>query len=282
MSTTTQTPTGGHRSVSAILFLCLFASQAGAIALAPVLTEVARDFDISTGVAGQLRTIAGLVAGVTALTLSRLADRVGLGRQLLAGSILLAIGSVASAAAPSIGLLAAAQVPVGAGIAILTTAGTLAAAEWVPREQRAATLSWALNGQPAAWIVGMPLLGAAGERSWRYAWLLFPLAAALVAAAAVARRSSGPPAQTAPARIQAALEAPALRRWLATEVLANTAWAATLVYAGSLFVESYGTSTATTGVALAIGAGAYVWGNLTFRRLAVNEPRRPLVGLAVA
>jgi len=284
MTTTTTTPrgTGGYKAISTVLFLCLFAAQAGAIALAPVLAEVARDFDISTAAAGQLRTIAGLVAGVTALALGRVGTRVGLGRQLLAGSILLVLGALASAAAPSIGLLAAAQVPVGAGIAILTTAGTLAAAEWVPREQRAATLSWALIGQPAAWIVGMPLLGAAGERSWRYAWLAFPLAAALIAAVAVARRSGAPPAQTAPARMRAVLGAPGMGRWLATEVLANTAWAGTLVYSGALLVESYAASSAVTGVGLAFGAGAYIVGNLAFRRLADDVPRRPLVALVLA
>ena len=282
--TTTKTPagSGGHRAVSAVLFLCLFAGQSGAIALSPVLAQVARDLDVSTAVAGQLRTIAGLVAGVTALALGRLGTRVGLGRQLLAGSILLALGSLASAAAPGIGLLAVAQVPVGAGIGILTTAGTLAAAEWVPRERRAATLSWALIGQPAAWIVGMPLLGAAAERSWRYAWLVFPLAAALLAAAAAAGRSGAPPAQTAPPRMRAALAAPGLGRWLAAEVLTNTAWAGTLVYSGALFVESYASSTAVTGMVLALGAGAYVSGNLAFRRLADRELRRPLVGLALA
>jgi predicted MFS family arabinose efflux permease len=208
MTTTTTSAKGGYRAVSAVLFLCLFASQAGAIALSPVLAEVARDLDVSTAAAGQLRTIAGLVARVTALALGRLGARVALGRQRLGGSLLLALGSLASAAAPSIGLLAAAQVPVGAGIGILTTAGSLAAAEWVPRERRAATLSWALIGQPAAWIVGMPLLGAAGERSWRWAWLAFPLVAALLAGAAVARRGGAPRASTAPARLRAALEAP--------------------------------------------------------------------------
>jgi DHA1 family inner membrane transport protein len=282
--TTTATPSanGGHRAVSAVLFLCLFAAQAGAIALSPILADVARDLDVSTAAAGQLRTIAGLVAGVTALALGRLGAQVALGRQLLGGSMLLALGSLASAAAPSIGLLAAAQVPVGAGIGILTTAGTLAAAEWVPRERRAATLSWALIGQPAAWIVGMPLLGAAGERSWRWAWLAFPLAAALLAGAAVARRSGAPRASAAPARLRAALEAPGLARWLAAELLANSAWAGTLVYSGALFVESYGASTAVTGAVLAFGAGVYVTGNLAFRRLAGGEAQPLLVGLALA
>lgn len=269
--------------VSAVLFLCLFAGQAGAIALSPVLVEVARDLDVSTATAGQLRTVAGLVAGVTALALGRLGARVPLSRQLLVGSLLLAVGSLASAAAPSIGVLATAQVPVGAGIAILTTAGTLAAAEWVPTERRAATLSWALVGQPAAWIVGMPLLGAAGEQSWRYAWLVLPLAAALLAGGAVAHHGGSSEAAAAPPLpLRAALEAPGVGRWLAAEMLANTAWAGTLVYAGVLFVESYRVSSALTGAVLAFGAGAYVCGNVTFRRLLRRGPMRLLVRLSVA
>ena len=183
---------------------------------------------------------------------------------------------------PGFGWLAAAQVPVGAGIAILTTAGTLAAAEWVPEERRAATLSWALIGQPAAWIVGMPLLGAAGEKSWRYAWLVLPLAAALLAAAAVSRRGDSSQAPAAPARLRAALDAPGVGRWLAAETLANTAWAGTLVYAGVLFVESYRMSTALTGALLSVGAAAYVSGNLAFRRLSGREPMRLLVRLSIA
>lgn len=268
------------RRVSAVLFLCLFAGQAGAIALSPVLAEVARDLDVSTATAGQLRTVAGLVAGVTALVLGRLGARYALSRQLLVGALLLALGSLGSAAAPSIGLLAAAQAPVGAGIAILTTAGTLAAAEWVPAERRAATLSWALIGQPAAWIVGMPLLGAVGEQSWRYTWLVLPLATALLAAAAVAGHGDSSKVSAAPPPVRAALESPGVGRWLAAEMLANTAWAGTLVYAGVLFVESYRVSSAATGGALAVGAVAYVLGNLAVRRLLGREPMRLLVLLS--
>ena len=80
---------------------------------------------------------------------------------------------------------------------MLTTAGTLAAAEWVAPELRTRTLSWALVGQPAAWIVGMPLVGVLGERSWRYGWLALPLAAAVAAAILVASRAGQPPAPIA-------------------------------------------------------------------------------------
>src|SRR5437868_13405808 len=93
---------GGPRAVGAVLFLCLFAAQAGAIALSPILVQVARDLDVSTAAAGQLRTIAGLAAATSALMLGRLVRRVGIGHQLLAGGALLALGSLASAAAPDI------------------------------------------------------------------------------------------------------------------------------------------------------------------------------------
>ena len=258
---------GGYRAVSIALFLCLFAAQAALIAMSPVLADAASDLHVSTAAAGQLRTITGLAAGITALTLGAVAGRVGLGRQLLAASALLAIASIASAAAPSFALLALAQLPVGVAVAVLTTAGTLAAAEWVAPELRTRTLSWALVGQPAAWIVGMPLVGVLGERSWRYGWLALPLAAAAAAAILVASRAGQPPGQSRPARARAALADRTLARWLASELLANAAWAGTLVFAGALFAESYGTSTTLTGCLLAVAAVAYVAGNLLCRRL---------------
>ena len=51
------------------------------------------------------------------------------------------------------------------------------------------------------------------------------------------------------------------RRWALGELAANSAWAGTLVYSGVLFTETYGTSSAATGVALAIVAAAYLAGN---------------------
>ena len=272
---------GGYAAATGVLFLCLFAAQAAVIAMSPVLVDAASDLDVSTATAGQLRTITGLAAGITALLLGALAGRVGLGRQLLLGSGLLALASALSAAASTFTLLALAQLPVGVAVAMLTTAGTLAAAEWVPKEQRTRALSWVLVGQPAAWIVGMPLIGLLGEWSWRYGWLVLPLAAAAAAGLLVASRAGQPPAHSRPAGARAALADRTLARWLASELFANAAWAGTLVYAGALFVESYGTSTKLTGCLLAVAAGAYVAGNLTCRRLVRRDPRRTLALLAV-
>ncbi len=279
--TRTGEASGGHGAVTGALFLCLFAGQAALIAMSPVLADAASSLHVATATAGQLRTITGLAAGITALGLGAVAVRVGLGRQLLAASALLALGSLASAAAPTFALLAVAQLPVGVAVAVLTTAGTLAAAEWVPPERRTRVLSWALVGQPAAWIVGMPLIGLVGERSWRYGWLALPLAGSVLAGIFVASRARHPSARARPRRARAALSDRGLARWLVSELLANAAWAGTLVYAGALLAESYGTSTRVTGCLLAVAAVAYVAGNLTCRRLVRREPRRILVLLAI-
>jgi MFS transporter, DHA1 family, inner membrane transport protein len=281
MTDTTRDASAGYRAVGAALFMSLFAGQSALIAMSPVLANAAGDLHVSTAAAGQLRTLTGLAAGLTALMLGSVGGRIGLRRQMLAASALLALGSLASAGAPSFLVLAVAQVPVGIAVAVLTTAGTLAAAEWVPPELRTRTLSWALVGQPAAWIVGMPLIGLVGEHSWRYGWLALPLVAAVVAGALVAPRAGRAAARVRPAPARAVLRDRVLVRWLAGELLANAAWAGTLVFSGALYAESYGTSAGMTGFLLAIAACAYVAGNLACRRIALQEPRRALVVLAV-
>jgi predicted MFS family arabinose efflux permease len=262
-------------------FLCLFAAQSALIAMSPVLASAARDLHVSISAAGQLRTVTGLVAGTTALLLTRLSRRVGLGRQLLVGSAMLAIGSAASAAAPSFPLLVLAQLPIGTAVALLTTGGILAAAAWMPPERRTPTLSVALIGQPSAWILGMPLVGILGEQSWRYGWLTLPLAAAVAAGALVASRAADRPLEPQAAPLRDVLSDRALARWLAAELFSNAAWAGTLVYSGALFAQCYGTSGRSTGLLLATASTAYVAGNVTARRLQRTEPMRLLTLLTI-
>ena len=208
---------------------------------------------------------------------------VSLRRQLLAGAVLLGLGSLASACAPSIVVLLAAQVPLGVGVAGLTTAGTLAAAEWVPEEHRMRTLSWAVVGQPAAWIVGMPLVGLVGAGSWRLGWIALPLAASLVAALAVLSSRAEPEARAPrhPVPLRVALESDRLRRWLVSELLANAAWVGTLVYAGAMLVDEHHASSGSAGVLLASAAVGYIAGTLGIRRAAVLDPHLSIAVLAL-
>ena len=248
------------------LFVSLFAVQAGVIALSPVLAEVASDFGVSTAIAGQLRTVSGLVAGLTAVAMGRFSSRLGLRELLLAGLTILAAGSLLSAAAPSIVALALAQVAVGAGIALVLSGALAAAAEWSAPERRAQVLSWALLGQPVAWIVGMPVIGLLGAASWRWGWLAVPFLASAVALAAVAARPSDDRREPRVDTWRLLRHDSRVVGWALGELFAWSAWAGALVYAGALFVESYGVSSGAAGLLLGAAAVAYLPGNLLARR----------------
>ncbi len=255
------------------LFLCLFAVQAAVIALSPVLAEVAADFDVSTATAGQLRSVSGLVAGLTAVAMGRLSRRLGLRELLLAGLAVLAAGSLLSAAAPVFAVLAAAQVAVGAGIAMVLSGGLAAAAEWSAPQQRARVLSWALLGQPFAWIVGMPAIGLLGGLNWRWGWLAVPFLASAAAFAAVAVRRGDESREPPVGAWRLLRRDRVVAGWALGELFAWSAWAGTLVFAGALFVESYGASTATAGFLLGLAAVAYLPGNLLARRHVESSAR---------
>lgn len=269
-----------RRAVAATLLLCLAASQAAILVLTPVLPALAADFEVSTATAGQLRTVSGLSAGLTALFAGLLAARVGLRELLGAGLVVIAVSSAISAVAPDFTVIALAQLGIGIGVGLSYTAAIAAVADWTSPADRSRVLAVALLGPPAAWIVGMPLSGLVGEASWRFAWIAAPLAFSLVALAVLAGRVSTQPASTR-ADFRAVLAHPGVVRWSTGELFAYSAWAGTLVYIGALFIESYGLSLGETGLVLGAGALVLVPGNLLFRRWIDDHGRALLVALAL-
>jgi MFS transporter, DHA1 family, inner membrane transport protein len=264
-------------SPSFVLFMALFASQAGVLVLSPILTDIADDFGISIARAGQLRILAAPLAAVVALGTGRALGRYSPRALLGVGSALLAAGSVASAAAPTFVLLAVAQVPLWCGIAMVLASGIAATAAWSEPGQRTAVVSHALAGPPSAWIVGMPLVGLAASVHWRLAFLALPLPAAVLAGIAVLRRPPDAPITGAGGSLTGFLGLVAARRWALGELLANCAWAGTLVYSGALFTETYGTSPLITSVVLAAVAAAYLAGNRWGGRVRPTSARRAML-----
>ena len=195
-----------------VLFMCVFTSQAAVLVLAPILVKVAHDVHVSTAVAGQLRIFAAPVAVVVALLLARFGGVFRLRSILLASAALVATGSVASAAASSFLLLALGQLPLWIGVAGLVAGGIGAAGAWSTPESRNRTVARALAGAPAAWVVGMPLIGLVSAASWRLAFLVVPLPAAIVTAVLLA--ASGPPdARRQAASLPELLRGPGARTW---------------------------------------------------------------------
>jgi predicted MFS family arabinose efflux permease len=269
-------------SPSAVLFLALFASQAGVLTLSPILSGVAAEFDLSIAEAGQLRILAAPLAALVAIAAGRALVRFSPRALLGVGSALLALGSVASAVAPTFTLLAAAQVPAWAGVATLIAAGVAATDSWSEPERRTRVVAHALAGPPAAWIVGMPVIGVVAEVNWRLAFVALPLPAALLVGAAVARRPADAPLSGTRTSLAGLLGRREARRWAFAELLANSAWAGTLVFSGALFTERFGLSTATTGLALAGVAVAYLAGNQFASRADPTRAKRAMLEASVS
>jgi predicted MFS family arabinose efflux permease len=280
-TTTGEAGAASWRRIGATLFLCLFAAQASVLVLSPVLVDIAREFHVSTAVAGQLRSLSGVSAGIVALFATRVASRLGLRRMVGSALLLLTLASALSAAAPTFATLALAQVSLGAALAGVLSGAVAAADAWPPEPFRRPVLSWALNGQPSAWIVGLPLIGLLASVDWRWALLVVPPSAAILAL--VVLRSL--PRAATPTTAGSTSLAPIFRRrpalhWAIGELLAFAAWSGTLVFTGSLFVESYDTSPAVTAFLLGGGAIAYIPGNLLARHRIDGTSAWPLAVLA--
>jgi predicted MFS family arabinose efflux permease len=263
---------------SAVLFACLFASQSALLVLSPILVDVAREFGVSTATAGQLRSISGATGGMTALLLATAARRPGLRELLSVGAALLALASALSAAAPSFAVLAVAQAILGVGAGLLVAVGIAAAGEWPAPAHRPHVLAWAIAGMPAAWIAGMPVVGAVADSGWRAAWIAVPTAAALIALALVRMRPPDAPSRRSGAAA-AAWRRPDVARFAAGELLANAAWASVLTYSGALLLQSYGISPGVVALGLGLMATAMLPGTFSARRRSAHATLPLLAGL---
>jgi predicted MFS family arabinose efflux permease len=206
---------------------------------------------------------------VTAVLLALAPRRPGL-RDLLAwGAALVALGSALSAAAPAFAVLAVAQGTLGIGIGLLVATGIAAAGEWPAPAERPGVLAWAIVGMPAAWVAGMPVVGAVSALDWRTAWLAVPMVAALATFVLIRLRPADP-RSTRSGDAVAAWRRPEVARFAAGELLANAAWASVLTYAGALLVDSYDLAPGAVALALGAAAVAMLPGTFTARRHAAR------------
>ncbi len=267
---------------SAVLFVCLFAAQAAILVLSPILPQVADEFGVTTATAAQLRSVSGVTAGILALGIAATGGRYRLTSLLTAGLILVAVSSLASAVAPSFVLLIAAQVVIGIGLAMVLSGGLAASEAWARDGEGARVLSWALVGQPVAWIVGQPVVGLVAAVDWRWAWVAVPLASSLVALVITRLRDRSVSEAGRECDPLGLWRQPGVKRWAVGELLAFSAWAGTLVFAGAFFREVYGVGVGAAGLLLGAGAAAYVPGNFLGRRWLRGGAPRLLVGAAAA
>lgn len=265
-------------AVIGALFSCFFAAQSGQLALTPVLTDAAADFGLSTAGAGQIRSAAAVVAAATAIALVIGVSRVRLATLLWLGLALVASGSVLSLFAGSVGVLTVGQALAGGASSIVMAAGVAAAAAWSDPGNRGRVVAWTLVGAPTAWVVTMPVIGVVAQADWHLAFVV-PVVAATMAGVALRRAPTRPSTRSRPG-LQGVVTDRALQAWAISEVLSYAAWSGVLIYAGALLVESYGTSLSGVGLALGLGAAAYIPGTFVAQRVTARRAGRALLAAA--
>jgi CP family cyanate transporter-like MFS transporter len=176
------------------------------LAVPPVIPLIHDDLHLSETEVGILVGLPSMLFCVAAVPGSLLVARLGARNALLTGLLLTAIGGALRGAFPSVALLYATTVLMGAGVAVMQVTMPPAVRSWVPQRIGFATALYTnglLVGEiiPVAFMIPL-ILPLAGSWQWGFTWLSVPVV--LVAALVMV---------FAPRQLSPVASASAARRW---------------------------------------------------------------------
>ena len=169
-----------------ILALGMFALGTDSFVVAGVLPEIARDFHVGIGAAGQMTTVYALTFAVLAPVIATLAAGVPRKRLLLGGLAVFVLANLGTAFAPSLGIALLTRALAGLGAATFSPTATGSAAMLVAPERRGFALSVVIAGMTVSTALGAPLGSLIGGlENWRWT-MAFVAALALLSGLGVA------------------------------------------------------------------------------------------------
>lgn len=216
--------------------------------LSPLVLAVGQDLGADPAAVMQAASAYGIGVAVAALTLAPLGDRIGAGRLLRLALLALAVGLMASAAAPGLWGLIAAQAFCGlAGGAALPSIYTLAAVI-APKGREARTVGLVLTGWTLSMVLGVSLSAwMADLAGWRLVYLALAVLAAglwLASPKLGALRSAAAQASSP----LTALRVPGIRRGLLATCLLMLSFYSTYFFTGAHVTIDLGLSTSQAGL----------------------------------
>ena len=235
------------------------------LALSPIAVSVAAGFPGVTAKDVMLATaLFGAGTALSALTLAALVDRAGLARALFAALAVLTLALVATAAAPGLGWMCAAQAVAGlaTGVALPATYGL--AAESAPPGQASAFLGKVLTGWTLSMVFGASAAAVLTDiAGWRSVYAVLALIAAATAAALLLRGHVVRPATRALSRSPfAALAVPGVGPALMVCGVYMMAFYGLYAYLGTHLRTDLGLAAWAAGLAplvYGLGFGAAAW-----------------------
>jgi len=233
------------------------------------LTTIMADFDLTAERAGLLIFVGGLVVGIGAPVLAWASAAVDRRLLLTAALGLYAAGHVASALAPSFGLLLVFRAATVVGAAIFTPQAAATVGLLVPPERRAGAIAFIFIGWSLASVVGIPLGSLLGEHlGWRETCLLMALASAAIALLVFLVLEPG--LRVAPILIESwrrVFTSPALLVVLLVTLFSMSGQFTLFSYVTPVLKVAYGASPEAIALAFALVGAAGVAGNYGAARL---------------
>jgi predicted MFS family arabinose efflux permease len=157
-----------RRVLLGVLGALTFASVYATVVIAPVLTQIAAEFDITTGTAGWLVAAYGAPGVIVSLITGPFSDRFGRRRFLIAGSAVMGLFTLLSAFATSFAVLVALRVVGGIGAALIFPNVSATMGDNFAYRDRGRAMSTVIGFNTLASVIGVPTAGIIAEAtSWR-------------------------------------------------------------------------------------------------------------------
>lgn len=265
--------------VAVLLMFCplLYITAQGM--LAPLLVELAAEFDSTVPAMGQLAAATSLAWAPSATMISPLSDRLGRKPLIVFGLLGLSAATLGASFAQSVLALFVLRLLGGIAGGALGPSVNAAAIDYFPASRRGQVLGLVTAGFSLAAVVGVPGVAAlAGVLGWRDGFRLLAVCLALLALAiAVLLPGIGRPTRVAEGHLAAygaVLQSPGARPLLLANLAERIAATALVTYLPAYLMLRYQLSLGSVGVLLSVIAIGALGGTLLGGVLA-NRPQRP-------
>ena len=163
------------------LMLSSFGIYPSSFAVLLLLMEISTTFQIPLGVAGQIQTVASIVAVISALILGILSVKVQARTLMLVGLITIVIASFGCGMAPNFTVMVVSYALTGVGGAIVPSMAFTLVADYFPIERRSKVIGRLIGASTLSGVIGLPLIGYISEHwGWRFAFLGFALPLSII------------------------------------------------------------------------------------------------------
>jgi predicted MFS family arabinose efflux permease len=274
-----------RRVLLAVLGFLTFATVYSSVVIAPVLTQIASEFEVTTGTAGLLVAAYGGPGILVSLIVGPYSDRLGRKNFLVAGAMSMGLFTLLGAFATSFAMLIALRVLAGLGAALIFPNATATIGDTFAYKDRGRAMSTVIAFNTMASVIGVPTAGIIAEAtSWRVSLAIVGVLCVLAGVVLFFQMRAQEPVDTESrfwtlyARILKNSSAVAAT---ISSFLGSLYWFAWATYIVVFFEQVYGLTRGTASTfALTLGLGVLI-GSQVGGRLGDRIGHKPVVSAAI-